>query len=186
MSSIKLERIEVEGIRVNVIRATVGAISESDVMLASASNGIIYGFNVRPSAIIRNKAKEEGITIRLHNIIYKAVEEMESAMKGMLAPVFEEQILGQAEVRQLFKVSRIGTIAGCMVTDGKIVRDASCRLIRDGVVVYEGKLGSLRRFDNDVREVREGYDCGITIQNFNDIKVDDIIEVYGDVEVPVE
>ena len=181
-----LERIDVEGIRVNVIRATVGAISETDVMLASASNGIIYGFNVRPSAQIRNKAKEEGVTIRLHNIIYKAVEEMESAMKGMLAPVFEEQILGQAEVRQLFKVSRIGTIAGCMVTDGKIVRDSSCRLIRDGVVVYEGKLGSLRRFENDVREVREGFDCGITIQNFNDIKVDDIIEVYGDVEVPIE
>lgn len=181
-----LERIDVEGIRVNVIRATVGAISESDVMLASASKGIIYGFNVRPSAQIRNKAKEEGVDIRLHNIIYKAVEEMEAAMKGMLAPVFEEQILGQAEVRQLFKVSKIGTIAGCMVTDGKLVRDASVRLIRDGVVVYEGKLGSLRRFENDVKEVREGYDCGLTIVNFNDIKVGDIIEAYGEVEVPAE
>ena len=122
-----LERIDVEGIRVNVIRATVGAISETDVMLASASNGIVYGFNVRPSAQIRNKAAEEGVTIRMHNIIYKAVEEMESAMKGMLAPVFEEQIHGQAEVRQLFKVSKIGTIAGCMVTDGKILRDSSVR-----------------------------------------------------------
>lgn len=181
-----LERIDVESIRVNVIRSTVGAISESDVMLASASGGIIYGFNVRPSAQIRNKAQEEGVEIRLHNIIYKAVEEMESAMKGMLAPVFEEQILGQAEVRQTFKVSRIGTIAGCMVTDGKVVRDSSARVIRDGVVVYEGRLGSLKRFENDVREVREGYDCGLTIENFNDIKVDDIIEVYGDVEVPQE
>jgi translation initiation factor IF-2 len=181
-----LERIDVEGIRVNVIRATVGAISETDVMLASASNGIVYGFNVRPSAQIRNKAAEEGVTIRLHNIIYKAVEEMESAMKGMLAPVFEEQIHGQAEVRQLFKVSKIGTIAGCMVTDGKILRDSSVRLIRDGVVVYDGKLGSLKRFENDVREVREGYDCGLTIQNFNDIKENDIIEAYGDVEVPQE
>jgi len=181
-----LERIDVEGIRVNVIRSTVGAISETDVMLASASNGIVYGFNVRPSAQIRNKAAEEGVTIRLHNIIYKAVEEMESAMKGMLAPVFEEQIHGQAEVRQLFKVSKIGTIAGCMVTDGKILRDSSVRLIRDGVVVYDGKLGSLKRFENDVREVREGYDCGLTIQNFNDIKENDIIEAYGDVEVPQE
>ena len=179
-----LERIDVEGIKVNVIRATVGAISENDVMLASASNGIIYGFNVRPSALIRNKAKEEGISIRLHNIIYKAVEEMESAMKGMLAPVFEEQILGQAEVRKLFKVSKIGTIAGFMLTDGKLVRDCSVRLMRDGVVVYEGKLNSLRRFDNDVKEVRAGYDCGLTIENFNDIKVDDVIEAYGDVEVP--
>ena len=181
-----LERIDVEGIRVNVIRSTVGAISETDVMLASASNGIVYGFNVRPSAQIRNKAAEEGVTIRLHNIIYKAVEEMESAMKGMLAPVFEEQIHGQAEVRQLFKVSKIGTIAGCMVTDGKILRESSVRLIRDGVVVYDGKLGSLKRFENDVREVREGYDCGLTIQNFNDIKENDIIEAYGDVEVPQE
>lgn len=181
-----LERIEVENIRVNVIRATVGAITESDVMLASASKGIIYGFNVRPNAQIRDKAQEESVTIRLHNIIYKAVEEMEKAMKGMLEPVYEEQILGQAEVRQLFKVSKVGTIAGCMVTDGKLVKDCKVRLIRDGIVVYDGQLGSLRRFENDAKEVKAGYDCGLTIENFNDIKEGDIIEAYGDVEVEVD
>lgn len=181
-----LERIEVEGVRVNVIRANAGAISESDIMLASASNAIVYGFNVRPNATVRKKAEEEGVSIRLHNIIYKAVEEMESAMKGMLAPVFEEVIWGQAEVRQLFKVSKVGTIAGCMVTDGKIIRASKVRLIREGVVVYDGQLGSLKRFDNDVKEVAQGYECGITIQNFNDIKERDIIESYGDQEVPQE
>ncbi len=181
-----LERIDVESIRVNVIRATAGAISESDVMLASASNALIYGFNVRPNAQVRNKAQDEGVTIRLHNIIYKVVEEMEAAMKGMLAPVFEEVIWGQAEVREIFKVSRIGTIAGSYVTDGKIIRDSKVRLIRDGIVVYDGKLGSLRRFDKDVKEVSSGYECGITIENFNDIKERDLIESYGDQEVPVE
>lgn len=178
-----LERLDVESIRINVIRATAGAISESDVMLASASNALIYGFNVRPNAQVRTKAQDEGVTIRLHNIIYKVVEEMEAAMKGMLAPVFEEVIWGQAEVRELFKVSRIGTIAGCYVTDGKIVRDSKVRLIRDGIVVYDGKLGSLRRFDNDVKEVSQGYECGITIEHFNDIKERDLIESYGEQEV---
>lgn len=181
-----LERINVESIRINVIRATAGAISESDVMLASASNALIYGFNVRPNAQVRNKAQDEGVTIRLHNIIYKVVEEMEAAMKGMLAPVFEEVIWGQAEVREIFKVSRIGTIAGSYVTDGKIIRDSKVRLIRDGIVVYEGKLGSLRRFEKDVKEVSSGYECGITIENFNDIKERDLIESFGDQEVPVE
>lgn len=181
-----LERIDVESIRINVIRATAGAISESDVMLASASNALIYGFNVRPNAQVRNKAQDEGVTIRLHNIIYKVVEEMEAAMKGMLAPVFEEVIWGQAEVREIFKVSRIGTIAGSYVTDGKIIRDSKVRLIRDGIVVYEGKLGSLRRFEKDVKEVSSGYECGITIENFNDIKERDLIESFGDQEVPVE
>lgn len=181
-----LERIDVESIRINVIRATAGAISESDVMLASASNALIYGFNVRPNAQVRNKAQDEGVSIRLHNIIYKVVEEMEAAMKGMLAPVFEEVIWGQAEVREIFKVSRIGTIAGSYVTDGKIIRDSKVRLIRDGIVVYEGKLGSLRRFEKDVKEVSSGYECGITIENFNDIKERDLIESFGDQEVPVE
>lgn len=178
------ERIDVEGVRVNVIRATAGAISESDIMLASASNAIVYGFNVRPNATVRKKAEEEGVTIRLHNIIYKAVEEMELAMKGMLAPIFEEVIWGQAEVRQLFKVSKIGTIAGSMVTDGKIKRDSKVRLIRDGITIYEGKLGTLRRFDKDVKDVAAGYECGITIENFNDIKEGDLIESYGEEEVP--
>ena len=180
-----LERIDVESIRINVIRATAGAISESDVMLASASDALIYGFNVRPNAQVRSKAEEEGVSIRLHNIIYKVVEEMEAAMKGMLAPVYEEVIWGQAEVRELFKVSRLGTIAGSYVTDGKILRDSQVRLIRDGIVVYDGKIGSLRRFENDVREVNQGYECGITIEHFNDIKVGDLIESYGEQEVSI-
>ena len=180
-----LERIDVESIRINVIRATAGAISESDVMLASASDALIYGFNVRPNAQVHSKAEEEGVSIRLHNIIYKVVEEMEAAMKGMLAPVYEEVIWGQAEVRELFKVSRLGTIAGSYVTDGKILRDSQVRLIRDGIVVYDGKIGSLRRFENDVREVNQGYECGITIEHFNDIKVGDLIESYGEQEVSI-
>lgn len=180
-----MERLDVEGIRVNVIRSTAGQITESDIMLASASNAIIYGFNVRPNAMVRKKAEEEGIEIRLHNIIYKALEEMELAMKGMLAPVYEEVIIGQAEVRQTYKVSRIGTIAGCMVTDGCVKRDCKVRVIREGVVIYEGKLGSLRRFENDVKEVSNGFECGMTVENYNDIKVDDIIEAYEDQQVEV-
>ncbi len=177
------EKIDVMGVKVNVIRSTAGAINESDVMLASASNALVYGFNVRPDANVRRKAAEENVEIHLHKIIYKAIEEVEAAMKGMLAPVFEEVIFGQASVRQIFKVSKIGTIAGCMVTDGKFVRDAGVRLIRDGVVVYDGKLGSLKRFQNDAKEVAAGYECGITIHNFNDIKENDILEAYGQEEV---
>ena len=179
-----LERIEVQDIRLNVIRATVGGITENDIMLASASSAIIIGFNIRPTMAIRKKAEEVGVDIRLYNIIYKAIEAMEAAMKGMLAPVFEEVIHGQAEVRELYKVSKVGTIAGCMVTDGKMVRDSGIRLMRDGVVTYEGKMSTLKRFKDDVKEVAKGYDCGITIANFNDIKEGDIIESYGEVEVP--
>ena len=181
-----MEKIEVEGVKVNVIRSTAGAITESDIMLASASNAVIYGFNVRPNATVRKKAEEEGIDIRLHNIIYKALEEMEAAMKGMLAPVFEEVIIGQAEVRQTYKVSKVGTIAGCMVTDGFLSKNCGARLIRDGVVVYTGNLGSLRRFQNDVNKVTSGYECGLTIENFNDIKEGDIIEAYEDQQVDPE
>ena len=173
-----LEKIEVSGVRVNVIRSTAGAISESDIMLASASNAVVYGFNVRPNAAVRKKAEEEGVEIRLHNIIYKALEEMESAMKGMLAPVYEDVVIGQAEVRQIYKVSKVGTIAGCIVSDGSIKKDCGVRLIRDGIVVYEGALGSLKRFENDVKEVSNGYECGITIEKFNDIKEGDIVEGY--------
>ncbi|MCD7808321.1 MAG: translation initiation factor IF-2 [Erysipelotrichaceae bacterium] len=173
-----LEKINIDGARVNVIRSTVGAISESDVLLASASKAIIYGFNVRPDANVRRKADEEGVEIRLHNVIYKMVEEIEAAMKGMLAPELEEVITGQAEIRQIYKVSKIGNIAGCMVTDGYMRRDSGIRLIRDGVVIYEGKMGSLRRFKDDVKEVSSGYECGITIENYNDIKENDIIEGY--------
>lgn len=179
-----LEKLDVKGVRVNVIRSTAGTISESDVMLASASKAMIYGFNVRPDANVRKKAEEEGVEIRLHNIIYKAMEEMELAMKGLLAPVFEEVVIGQAEVRQTFKVSKIGTIAGCIVTDGKLVKDCKVRLIRQGIVVYDGQLGSLKRFQNDAKEVTNGYECGLTIMNFNDIKEGDLIEAYADQEVP--
>ncbi|NBK99485.1 MAG: translation initiation factor IF-2, partial [Erysipelotrichia bacterium] len=181
-----LEKIEVSGVRVNVIRSTAGAISESDIMLASASNAVVYGFNVRPNAAVRKKAEEEGVQIRLHNIIYKAIEEMEAAMKGMLAPVFEDVVIGQAEVRQIYKVSKVGTIAGCMVNDGSIKKECGVRLIRDGVVVYEGKLGSLKRFENDAKEVSNGYECGLTIENFNDIKEGDLIEAYEAQEVDAE
>ncbi len=181
-----LSKIDVDGVKVNVIRHAAGAINESDVILASVSHAVIYGFNVRPDANVKKKAREEGVEIRLHNIIYKAVEEMEAAMKGMLAPVFEEVVTGQAEVRKTFKVSKVGTIAGCMVTEGKIVRDSNIRLIRDGIVIYTGKLASLKRFDNDAKEVNEGYECGLTIENFNDIKELDIVEGYVDQEVKTE
>lgn len=180
------EKLEVGSVKVNVIRSTVGTITESDIMLANASDAIIYGFNIRPTAAIRKKAEEEGVEIRLHNIIYKALEELESAMKGMLAPVYEEVITGQAEVRELFKVSKIGTIAGCYVTDGVIHRDSKVRLIRDGIVIYTGQLGSLRRFENDVKEVKSGFECGLTIENYNDEKIGDVIEAFEDQEVPVE
>lgn len=180
-----LEKIEVKDVKVNVIRSTAGAISESDVMLASASNALIIGFNVRPNALVRKKAEEEKVEIRLHNIIYKALEEMENAMKGLLAPVYEEVIIGQAEIRQTFKVSKIGTIAGVMVTDGCLKKECSIRLIREGIVIYTGKLGSLKRFQNDAKEVSSGYDCGITIENYNDLKEQDIIEAFEDQEVKV-
>ena len=170
-----LEKIDVDGVRVNVIRSTVGAISESDVILASASQAIIYGFNVRPDAKVRNKAEEENVEIRLHNVIYKMVEEIETAMKGMLAPEYHEVITGQAEIRQVIKARNI---AGCYVTDGSIKRNCGIRLIRDGIVVYEGKLASLRRFKDDVKEVNAGFECGLNIENYNDIKEGDIIEGY--------
>ena len=178
-----LQKIEVDGVKINVIRSTVGGITESDIVLAKASSAIIIGFNVRPSKEIQDKAKEEGVEIRFYNIIYKAVEEMEAAMRGMLDPEFEENILGNAEIRQIFKFSKVGNIAGCSVTDGIIKRDAQARVIRDGVVVYDGKIGSLQREKDTVKEVKKGYECGITIDGFNDIKVRDIIEAYEMVEV---
>lgn len=181
-----LEKLSGEEIRINVIRSTAGTITESDVLLASASNAIIVGFNIRPTAAVRNFAEEKKIDIRLYNVIYHAIEALESAMKGMMAPVFEEVIYGQAEVRQLYKVSKIGTIAGCMVTDGKMVANTDVRLIRDGIVIYEGKMSSLKRFQDDARTVNQGFECGITIANFNDIKEGDIIESYGEEEVEQE
>lgn len=178
-----LQKIEVDGVKINVIRSTVGGITESDIVLAKASNALIIGFNVRPSKVIDDKAKEEGVEIRFYNIIYKVVEEMEAAMKGMLDPEFEEKILGNAEIRQIFKFSKVGNIAGCSVTDGIIRRDAQARIIRDGVVVYDGKIGSLQHEKDVVKEVKKGYECGITIDGFNDIKVGDVIEAYEMVEV---
>ena len=173
-----LDKTSIEGVRINVVRASAGAISESDVLLAQASNSIIYGFNVRPIATVRQKAEEEGVQIRLHNVIYKIIEELEDAMKGMLDPDIVERVTGQAEVRQTFKASKIGTIAGCYVTDGSILRNSQVRLIRDGVVIYDGELGSLKRFKDEVKEVAAGYECGLTIENYNDIKENDVVEGY--------
>lgn len=181
-----MEKLEVGDVKINVIHATAGAITESDIMLADASKAMIIGFNVRPYANIRKKAEEAGVEIRLHNIIYKATEEMELAMKGMLEPVYEDVTIGEAEVRETYKVSRVGTIAGCMVTDGKAKANCGVRLIREGIIVYDGKLGSLQRFKDQAKEVLSGYECGLTIANYNDIKVGDTLEFYEAQEVPVD
>ncbi|WP_078380860.1 translation initiation factor IF-2 [Sutcliffiella halmapala] len=173
-----LQKIDVEGAKVKIIHTGVGAITESDIILASASNAIVIGFNVRPDVGAKRTADVENVDIRLHRIIYKAIEEIEAAMKGMLDPEFEEKVIGQVEVRQTFKVSKIGTIAGAYVTEGKITRDSSIRLIRDGIVIFEGELDTLKRFKDDVKEVATNYECGVTIKNFNDIKEGDVIEAY--------
>ncbi|EAD5421381.1 translation initiation factor IF-2 [Listeria monocytogenes] len=173
-----LRKIDVEGVNVKIIHTAVGAINESDITLAAASNAIVIGFNVRPTAQAREAAENESVDIRLHRVIYKAIDEIEAAMKGMLDPEFQEKIIGQAQVRQTINVSKVGTIAGCYVTDGKITRDSGVRIIRDGIVVFEGEIATLKRFKDDVKEVAKGYECGITVQNFNDIKEDDVIEAY--------
>ncbi|WP_163530633.1 translation initiation factor IF-2 [Halobacillus ihumii] len=173
-----LQKIEVEGVKVKIIHTGVGAITESDISLASASNAIVIGFNVRPDGNARKAAESEDVEIRLHNIIYKVMEEIEAAMKGMLDPEYEEKIIGQVEVREIFKVSKVGTIAGSYVTDGKITRDSGIRVIRDGVVIYEGEIDALKRYKDDAKEVAQNYECGITVKNFNDVKVGDIIEPY--------
>ncbi len=178
-----LEKIEVEDVRVKVIRSSVGAVSESDIVLASASNAIVIGFNVRPNNKTIEIAKEYGVDIRLYNIIYKLVEDLEDAMKGMLDPEFEEEVLGQAEVRQLFKFSKVGTIAGCMITDGVVTNNAKARIIRDGVVIFDGNINSIQRGKDQAKEVKKGIECGITIEKYNDIKIGDIIEAYKVVEV---
>ena len=178
-----LTKLDVEGIRVNVIRSGIGAISESDVVLAAAAKAIVIGFNVRPNNKIYEYAKEKGVDIRLYNIIYKVVEEMEAAMKGKLEPIYEEKVLGQAEVRKLFKFSKVGTIAGSYIISGIVRRDAKARVIRDGVVIYDGNINSIAREKDQVKEVKQGIECGITIENYNDIKEGDIIEAYEVVEV---
>src|SRR5699024_2685516 len=152
--------------------------TESDIILASASNAIVIGFNVRPAANATKAAEAEKVDVRLHRVIYKAIEEIESAMKGMIDPEYEEKVIGQAEVREIFKVSRIGTIAGSYVTEGKITRNSGVRLIRDGVVQYEGEIATLKRYKDDVREVSQNYECGITTKNYNDIKEGDILEAF--------
>ncbi len=173
-----LQKIDVEGVNIKIIHTAVGAINESDISLAAASNAIVIGFNVRPDNNAKRAADEESVDIRLHRIIYKVMEEIEAAMQGMLDPEYEEKIIGQAEVRQTFKVSKVGTIAGSYVTDGKITRDSGVRLIRDGIVIFEGEIDALKRFKDDAKEVNQGYECGITIKNFNDVKENDVIEAY--------
>jgi translation initiation factor IF-2 len=176
--SASLQKIDVEGVNIRIIHSAVGAITESDITLAAASNAIVIGFNVRPDVNAKRAAESENVDVRLHRIIYKVMEEIEAAMKGMLDPEFAEKIIGQAEVRQTFKVSKVGTIAGSYVTDGKITRNSGIRLIRDGVVIFEGAIDDLKRFKDDAKEVSQGYECGITIKNFNDVKEGDIIEAY--------
>ncbi|MEX1002572.1 MAG: translation initiation factor IF-2 [Crocinitomicaceae bacterium] len=178
-----LLKLSTEKIQVNIIHKGVGAISETDVSLASASDAIIVGFQVRPSPQARRLAEQEEIDIRLYSVIYKAIEEIRDAMEGMLAPEFKEEILGTAEIRETFKITKIGTIAGCFVTEGKILRNANVRLIRDGIVIYSGELGSLKRFKDDVKEVKKDYECGLNIDKFNDIKVGDLVESWQEVEV---
>ena len=173
-----LVKLTNEEVRVNIIHGGVGAVNESDVMLADASNAIIVGFNVRPTNGAIDLAHDKQVDVRLYRVIYQAIEEIEAAMKGMLAPQFKEAVTGHAEIRQLFKVSGVGTIAGCHVSDGKIGRNSEVRVVRDGIVVHEGLLSTLKRFKDDVKEVAEGYECGMTIERFNDLKEGDVIEAF--------
>ena len=181
-----LQKIDVDGVRVDIIHKAVGAISESDVTLAEASNAVIIGFNVRPTPLAKSMADSNNIDIRLHQVIYIAIEEVEAAMKGMLEPEYKEETIGEVEVKQIYKASKVGTIAGGMVTTGKITRDSKVRLVRDGVVIYDGELGSLKRFKDDAKEVKAGFECGLTIENYNDIKENDVIEAYQMKEIPVK
>ncbi|MEK4006168.1 translation initiation factor IF-2 [Paenibacillus sp. FSL H3-0333] len=173
-----LAKIEVEGVRVKILHSGAGAITESDITLAAASNAIVIGFNVRPDAQTKAAAEQEKVDVRLHNIIYNVIEEIESAMKGMLDPIFKENVIGHAEVRNVFKISKVGSVAGCMVTDGKITRNAEMRLIRSGIVVFTGKIDTLKRFKDDAKEVAQGYECGITLERYNDLAEGDIIEAF--------
>lgn len=178
-----LNKINVEDIQVKLVRTGVGGISESDVTLAVASNSVIYGFNVRPNNIVRDAAKDAGIEIRLHNIIYKVTEELEKAARGLLDPEYEEKVLGQARVVRTFHYSKVGTIAGCLVLDGTITRNSKARILRDDIVIYDGEVNSLRHEKNDIKTVKKGFECGITIKNYNDLKENDIIEAYTIEEV---
>ena len=178
-----LIKLSTEEIQVNVLHKAVGEISESDVTLATASDAIIIGFQVRPSIAARREAEREGVQIRLYSVIYQAIEEVKDAMAGMLAPEVKEEIVGTAEVLETYHISKVGTIAGAMVREGKIKRSCKVRLIRDGIVRYTGDLGSLKRFKDDVKEVALGYDCGLSIVGYNDLKVGDLVEAFEEVEV---
>ncbi len=178
-----LIKLSTERIQVNVKHKAVGQISESDILLAMASNAIVIGFQVRPSIGARKLAEKEEIDIRLYSIIYDAINEIKDAMEGMLSPELKEEITGSAEILETFKITKVGTIAGCMVKEGKILRNSKARVIREGIVVYTGELGTLKRFKDDVKEVSSGYECGLNISNFNDIKVGDIVEAYHEIEV---
>ena len=173
-----LEKITNEEVRVKVIHSAVGAINESDVMLAATSGAIIVGFNVRPDNAARDSAARSNVDMRMYRVIYDCINEIEAAMKGMLSPKFKEAIIGHAEVRETYKVSKVGTVMGCYVTDGKIQRGCQVRVLRDNIVIHEGDLASLRRFKDDVKEVASGYECGMQIEKFNDVKVGDVIECY--------
>ena len=178
-----LLKLSTEEIQLNVIHKAVGQISESDIMLAVASNAVVVGFQVRPSLGARQLAEKEQIDIRLYSIIYDAIEELRSAMEGMLSPEVKEEIVATVEVQETFKINKLGTIAGCIVKEGKIKRDNKVRIIREGIVIYSGELGSLKRFKDDVKEVVSGLECGLNITNFNDIKVGDMVEAYKETEV---
>ncbi|MFW5722627.1 MAG: EF-Tu/IF-2/RF-3 family GTPase, partial [Desulfohalobiaceae bacterium] len=169
-------------VKVTIIHGGAGAINESDIMLAAASSAIIIGFNIRPTAKVKEVAEQEGVEIRFYNVIYHLVNEIRSAMEGMLSPIIREEYLGQAEVKEVFSVPKIGKVAGCSVVDGKLMRNAGIRLLRDGVVMYTGRLSSLKRFKDDVKEVAKGYECGVGLENFNDIKEGDVIEAFQEVE----
>jgi len=181
-----LSEIESEKVKLNILRTSVGPMTQADVLLASASDAIIVGFNVRPDRAAAELAKQEDVEIRLYTVIYEVRNEIEQAMVGILEPELREQVLGQAEVRQLFKVPKVGTVAGCYITDGKVARSASVRLLRDNVVIYTGNVGSLRRFKEDIGEVKQGFECGIGIANYNDLKEGDVIEFFVTEKVAVK
>jgi translation initiation factor IF-2 len=174
-----LQKLSTEKIKIRVLSKNVGAINESDVLLASTSNAIIIGFNVRPERMAATLAEKEGVDIRLHTIIYELTDEMKKAMSGLLEPVFKEVFRGRAEVREVFKISKVGMVAGCMVTDGTLTRDSQVRLLRDNIVVHTGRIESLRRFKNDAKEVASGFECGVTVANFSDVKQGDILEAFA-------
>jgi len=173
-----LRKLSTDAVRLNVLHSAVGAVTETDVNLATASNAIIIGFNVRPEVKAQGLAEKEGVDIRLYNVIYDAVEDVKKAMEGLLEPTLREKYLGRAEIRETFSVPKVGMVAGCYIQDGKVLRNAQVRLLRDNVVVYQGKMSSLRRFKDDVKEVATGYECGIGLENYNDLKVGDIIEAF--------